>query len=211
MRQLLGFICGFLLVFGSCFILTGCNVDIAPAATASSAAGPARLEMGNDTIYIPWSILDDFNKMYIENNDTTEKAFCLTGEKNKIDGWYPGETIYSDLTHSELKCGLKDIGFIHTHPEHSCRLSTTDIAMTEENFSVCVICDINKISCYKDNNLMKINKIEMNKSFTDITLLSSKTEVLQCVKCFKGCYEPCDVGYTFLCDSNTKEGYCTEN
>jgi len=125
----------------------------------------------NDTVYLPRDLVDELNQLYINNNDVTEIAFCLTGDDTFIYGFRPAIIRHSEWDGAGFECKMSDVADLHTHPEHDCRMSYDDIVESQKDstYAAGIICDVNKYVFWRNGNFTKVYIVERNGTFTDIT------------------------------------------
>lgn len=175
MRFIIGFILSFLIV---CIFVVVCGSITAPRLNDNSSGGVTVLEAvllpepaanatpltrgviskRDDTMYLPWDLVEEWNQLYIKNNDTTEIGFCLTGYNTTIDGFRPAIVRHTSYDSLGIECALSDIAFIHSHPEHDCRVSYGDIVESQRDpiYATGVICDVNKYVFWRNGSFLKV-------------------------------------------------------
>ena len=172
-------------------ILAGCSGNTLSQPSSSKPISPqnAAPVYSNDAVYIPFSILQSWDERY---TDVSEQAFCLNGnDYHKIDSWYPANMSLSTYDRVIFKCS-DSYGFSHSHPEKDCHLDTKDIMNAKYSYeNIGVICSPGRYSFYRNNTLLKVYRIELNGSFTDITLPQKDIAIKHCTIYEGTCYPDC--------------------
>lgn len=128
----------------------------------------------NNTVYLTENLVNEWNQLYIENNDVKETGLCITGSGT----YYKGNITHSSFDDIGIQCKMSDIAYLHTHPEHDCRMSYTDIVESQKDstFATGLICDVNKYVFWKNGNFLKVVIVEQNGTFSDITFKTNLAE-----------------------------------
>ena len=177
MRRVVGFICGFLLVFGICFMLTGCGVQLAPIKNESVTINSIVLTHDNTLLdkdlkelhfnsYMINELQDKFNK------ETTEWVECLSGNGSNVE--FMKEPSYYNRNSTTVSYKFCDTNYlIHNHPSpHSiCYPSEDDIEriIDEDISALGIICDNGIVFFDRYNNqiTLYIDDVEQPKRTVD--------------------------------------------
>jgi hypothetical protein len=122
-------------------------------------------------MYLPENLVNEWNQAYIKNNDKTEIAFCLRGTGTVINESRPAIIRHSEWDGVGIQCKMSDIADLHTHPNHDCRMSYTDIieSQRDSTFATGLICDVNKYVFWKNGSFLKIFISNNRDEYTDIS------------------------------------------